>query len=517
MPVFEESGLLVRVPDWWRRRSRPRIAVTIGEEKQNRLGPDALLDFNVELALGDQRLTSSEWQRLLAGEEGLVLLKGQWVEVDRERLSSALDHWKTVEEEAARGGITFAEGMRLLAGASADLSADRDANSEVQAWSFVNAGSWLRELLAGLRDPARLAAIQPDRSLEAVLRPYQEKGLRWLWFLSKLGLGACLADDMGLGKTLQVLALLLALRTKRVRPSLVVSPASLLANWKAEIQRFAPSLTACYAHPSEMDRAAMQRLASNPGRALATTDVVLTTYGMVLRQSWLADQEWHLVVLDEAQAIKNPATRQTRAVKKLRGTARIALTGTPVENRLTDLWSLFDFLCPGLLGSSKRFSGFVKSMGKRTHDRYAPLRDLIQPYILRRLKTDPTVITDLPEKTEVKAYCGLGKKQAALYRKSVDELVTLLDEVDGMKRRGPRGADCSGGQRCRGLHGHGGQGTTPRPGKHRRDLRPRSGRPRPTSPAAKPGNVSNRVDRLDHSEPRSTGPGSLDLRCRPPG
>jgi len=438
VPVFEESGLLVRVPDWWRKRPRPRVGVTIGERKQNRLGEDTLLDFNVELALGDHAISREEWEQLMEGEDGLVLLKGQWVEVDRERLAQALDHWKALEKGAGQG-VSFIDGMRLLAGAPQDLDPGEARNGQDREWSFVNAGSWLEEMLAGLRDPDRLAVVRTGSTLKARLRPYQEKGLNWLWFLSNLGLGACLADDMGLGKTIQVLALLLKMRKNRKkqdRPSLVVVPASLLANWKVETTRFAPALEARFVHPSEAGKAELSEMAARSSKALAGVDVVLTTYSMVLRQTWLLDVKWGLVVLDEAQAIKNPVARQTRAVKKLKSVARIVLTGTPVENRLTDLWSLFDFLCPGLLGTPTRFKAFVKSLEKRAQDRYAPLRNLVQPYILRRLKTDRTVIADLPEKTEVKAYCGLGKKQAALYKKSVHELAVLLDGAQGMKRRG---------------------------------------------------------------------------------
>jgi non-specific serine/threonine protein kinase len=177
-------------------------------------------------------------------------------------------------------------------------------------------------------------------------------------------------------------------------------------------------------------------MGDNPSKSLEKFDVVLTTYGMLLRQKWLLDVPWRLVILDEAQAIKNPATRQRRTVKQLKADARIALTGTPVENRLSDLWSLFDFLCPGLLGSAAKFQQFVKDLEAREHDRYAPLRNLVGPYVLRRLKTDKRIITDLPDKTEMKAFCGLSKKQAALYAKAVEELALALENLDGIRRRG---------------------------------------------------------------------------------
>jgi non-specific serine/threonine protein kinase len=429
VPLYEESGLLIRVPDWWARRPRPRVVVSIGNEKKNVLGPEAILDFQVRMAIGDDMLAESEWKGLLAGEDGLAFLKGQWVEVDREKLTEALAHWKRVERDAGDQGISFVEGMRLLAGAPADLVPGDDET--VRAWSFAQAGTWLKDLLAQLRSPDTLSASLPAGDLHAVLRHYQETGVRWLRLLSRLGLGACLADDMGLGKTIQVIALLLMTRTESHGPSLIVLPASLLSNWKAEIERFAPSLSARYLHSSVEATGGVTAPAD-----LTRVDVVLTTYGMLLRQSWLEEVSWNVVILDEAQAIKNPGARQTKAVKRLRARARITLTGTPVENRLTDLWSLFDFLCPGLLGSAARFTRYAKALSGGGGDRFAPLRALVQPYILRRMKTDRAVITDLPEKTEVPAFCGLTKLQAALYQKVVDRMTHELEGTDGIARRG---------------------------------------------------------------------------------
>ncbi|MBI3621810.1 MAG: DEAD/DEAH box helicase [Nitrospirae bacterium] len=450
VPLLEEHGLLVRLPDWWRKRPRPRVAVTIGEKQQSRFTADAMLDFKVGLALGDRNLTEKEWRRIMASEDGLVRVKGQWVEVNREQLSQALAHWKHVETGAAGKGISFIEGMRLLAGAPANLDAGGAAGNGDREWSFVDTGQWLSTVLSGLRDPDGLASGGRSRELRGALRPYQETGHNWLWFLSNLGLGACLADDMGLGKTVQVLSLLLALKEQdaSAKPSLLVLPASLLANWKAEMKRFAPTLKGRFVHPSETAQSALAAMAGKPDGALENADVVLTTYGMLLRQKWLLDVQWRLVVLDEAQAIKNPSARQTRTVKQLKADARIALTGTPVENRLSDLWSLFDFLCPGLLGSAATFKKFVKGLDAREHDRYAPLRNLVRPYILRRLKTDKRVIADLPDKTEMKAFCGLAKKQAAVYAKSVEELARALE---GLDRSAAPGAGQAGGMQRRGL------------------------------------------------------------------
>ncbi|MDI7269301.1 MAG: DEAD/DEAH box helicase, partial [Myxococcota bacterium] len=217
------------------------------------------------------------------------------------------------------------------------------------------------------------------------------------------------------------------------RPSLLVVPASLVANWCAEIERFAPALGVFVAHQSMTP--AEELKSPDPGR-LDAADAVIATYGSLLRLSWPFEREWDLVVLDEAQAIKNPGAKQARAAKRLRARARIALTGTPVENRLSDLWSIFDFLCPGLLGSADAFARFVKHIGSASAGGYAPLRGLVRPYILRRLKTDRTVIDDLPEKTEVRAFCPLTRAQAALYQRSVEELAAGIEGREGIARRG---------------------------------------------------------------------------------
>jgi SNF2 family DNA or RNA helicase len=240
---------------------------------------------------------------------------------------------------------------------------------------------------------------------------------------------------MGLGKTIQVLSLLVVQHRESAEtlPNLLVAPASLLANWAAEIERFVPDLKVLIAHPSATPSDELKAIAPEK---LVATDLVITSYGSLLRIPWLATTSWQLVVLDEAQAIKNPVAKQTRAVKNLKARARIALTGTPIENRLGDLWSIFDFINPGLLGSAKEFTAYSKRLAAKPGSPYGPLRDLVRPYILRRLKTDKTVISDLPDKTEVKAYCPLSRKQAALYQQAVKELAQKLESIDGMKRRG---------------------------------------------------------------------------------
>ena len=439
LPLLEAAGIVVRVPGTWgaTRPPRPQVSATVGSKASSGLGTDALLDFRMEVTLDGERLTAAEIATLLAASKGLHLVRGRWVEVDRDKLGRMLDQFRAVERAAADGGLTFAGAMRLLAGAN--VSGNR-AIDEAPDWSRVVAGPWLANTLDNLRRPDGLARVEPGEDLKTTLRPYQQVGVRWLHFLSTLGLGACLADDMGLGKTMQVLALLLVLRRHRDggrRTSLLVAPASLLANWASEIERFAPSLRALVAHPSVMPAAELQAFDRDQ---LAAVDLVITSYGSLLRVPGLRTIAWQLVVLDEAQAIKNPGARQTRAVKALNAQARIALTGTPVENRLTDLWSIFDFINPGLLGSGKEFASFTKRLATRPQHPYGPLRELVRPYILRRLKTDKTVIADLPEKTTVKAYCHLTRTQAALYQQAVTELAALLNTehqgADGITRRG---------------------------------------------------------------------------------
>jgi non-specific serine/threonine protein kinase len=436
IPVFEESGLIVRVPDWWKPRHPPRatVDVRIDGRPGARLGAEALLDFSVGVALDGETLSDAEIKELLASVDGLVRLRGKWVELDRDRLAAALEHWKKVQRSVGKDGLTFFEGMRLLAGAPLERDLSATLPDATRVWTGVAAGPTLDAMLARLRSPNGEASASPE-GLRAELRPYQRSGVTWLRFLTQLGLGACLADDMGLGKTIQVIALLLGVKKARpasskAGPSLLVVPASLIANWTAELERFAPSLSYAIVHPSD---APAKSEAQVP---VDERDLVITTYGMLTRQSRLRERSWNLAILDEAQAIKNSGTRQTRAVKELRASGRIALTGTPVENRLSDLWSLFDFLNPGLLGSAKAFASLVKQMDARPERSYRPLRALVGPYILRRLKTDKRVIADLPDKTEVKAYCGLSRQQAALYEQAVRDLRDRLEQVDGIQRRG---------------------------------------------------------------------------------
>jgi non-specific serine/threonine protein kinase len=435
-PALESAGVVVRMPANWRmnRPARPQVKATVGSKAPSHLGMESLLDFQMEVTLDGENLSAAEIRQLLAHSEGLALIRGKWVEVDHGRLSRALEQFEAIERRAATDGLSFGEAMRMLAGAG--MTGDEAAGAADVDWSETVAGPWLAETLAGLRRPDGNARFNLGGLLAGTLRPYQHAGVQWLHLLARLRLGACLADDMGLGKTIQVLSLLLVLKNEaggQRKPCLLVAPASLLANWAAEIARFAPSLKAVMVHPSA---APAEKIDADDVDNLAHVDLVITSYGYLARTPWLVAARWRLAVLDEAQAIKNPGAKQTKTVKQLRADARIALTGTPIENRLSDLWSIFDFINPGLLGSSKQFSSFVKNLADRPHNPFGPLRDLVRPYILRRLKTDKRIIADLPDKTELKAFCPLSRKQAALYRRAVDELAQHLGDVDGMQRRG---------------------------------------------------------------------------------
>ncbi len=436
IPLMEAGGVRVRVPDFWKnnRPPRPSVSVVVGEKKESGMGLDALLSYRSVVAIDGEPLTPEEVRQLLAATDGLALIRGQWVEADPEKLKAALAFWDRTRTESP-DGLSLAASLRLLSGV--DTKGGDAGGAATPEWMGLAPGAWLEQTLAALRDPACLERIENIPGLLAELRPYQKTGVAWLSFMRELGLGACLADDMGLGKTIQVIAMLLhkpAAAEGSWRPGLLLAPASLLANWRAELERFAPGLRYRILHPSEMAGDAWKRALGNPAEAARDCDLALTTYGMAARWEKLRAVEWELVALDEAQAVKNPAARQTRAVKQLKARQRLALTGTPIENRLGDLWSLFDFLNPGLLGSAKAFG----RLAKRADDPavIGSIRSLVKPYILRRMKTDRRVIDDLPDKTEVKAWCGLSKPQAALYEQSVRDLAVQIEGTDGIRRRG---------------------------------------------------------------------------------
>jgi superfamily II DNA or RNA helicase len=423
VPLYEAAGILCRIPNWWRKhREAVKLTVNIGAKPRSVVGLDALVDFDAQLALGEERLTAAEVRQLLAQSEGLAFLKGRWVEVDHRRLQETLAAYEQAQRLARQDGLTLLEAMRLQLSTSRALGL-RAESCEVE----VSHGEWLKTVLAQLQRPETIPPAVCGPDFHASLRDYQRLGLNWLHTMKRLGLGACLADDMGLGKTVQVIALLSNVFMAKDEKVLLVVPASLIGNWTGEIAKFAPNLKYYVIHPQEKQ--------DNMAPANRGGGVFITTYGMLVRLDWLLQAEWDLLILDEAQAIKNPGTKQTKTVKQVKARSRIALTGTPVENRLADLWSIFDFLNQGLLGSAKEFTVFTKKM-QEGPDGYGKLKQAVAPFILRRLKTDPKVIADLPEKIAMKTYAALSKKQAALYGAAVTELQNKLETAEGIERKG---------------------------------------------------------------------------------
>ncbi len=431
VPIYEESGVLCRIPDWWKEAKRPpAIKIKVGDKAPSRVGFNALIDFNPEISLCGVSITPSELRKLAHESDGLVLLKGKWVEADAGRLKHALAAFERAARAAnGKDGISLFEALRLNI-TSDKLAAEIEGETAVSI--EINNGEWLAATLKKLTRPETVDVIGCGKDFRGSLRPYQQKGLNWLNLMKTLGFGACLADDMGLGKTVQVLALINsgAARSK----NLLVVPASLIANWISEIERFTPGLKYKLLHSSAKEKSACG--IDNIEKIASANDIIITTYATLQRYHKLCDIDWDMLVIDEAQNIKNPGAKQTGAVKRLKAAFRVALTGTPIENRLSDLWSIFDFIDRGLLGTLNEFTGFVRRL-RDSKEGYSRLKKTAGPFILRRLKTDKSIISDLPDKIEMKTYSTLSKKQAAIYEALVKEIKEALVNVDkGIERKG---------------------------------------------------------------------------------
>ena len=411
--AIEATGILCRIPNWWRRKSAGiSMTVKLGEETPSMLGFNALISVTPSLSVDGVPLTDQDIEDLLAQTDGLALLKGKWVEVNHARLKHLLEEMKR-----HAGEISLMDAVRAQMNQTADVG------------TLVTNGKWLSELLQNLRHPQSLRKSAPPATLHATLRPYQKDGYAWLTYMDRLSFGACLADDMGLGKTVQVLAYLEKLRkSKKDARVLLIVPASLLGNWQREKEKFVPAMPSLVLH-GQSAAALSELVVQSP------CFLTITTYGMAARIPSLKDITWDCIILDEAQAIKNPTTNQTRNIKKLSSRMRIAMTGTPIENDLTNLWSLFDFLNKGLLGTSNEFRSFCKKL-KDHPEQYAHLKAMVSPFMLRRVKTDKKIISDLPEKLESIDYIDLSRKQVVLYRKIVAEMETRILQASGMERRG---------------------------------------------------------------------------------
>lgn len=429
-PLLQTSGFRVLLPRWWggkKVRLSARAKVSGGKQSgKSRLTLDSLVHYEYQVLLGGQPIDRAEFMRLAALKQPLVRLRGHWVLLDAAQIEAGLRFF-----EQNSGELPLDEALRL------GLDADQEAGSIPM--ESVRADGWLKTLLDTLQQPEKIAVLPPPADLQAELRPYQLRGYSWLVFLRRYGLGACLADDMGLGKTVTTIAFLLHAKaeSRKTQPALVVCPTSVVGNWRREIQRFAPVLET-YIHQG-IERTTGEAF----GSQLKDVDVVLTSYPLLARdRETLETVQWSTVILDEAQNIKNSTTKQAQAARALKGDYRIALTGTPVENRLTELWSILHFLNPGYLGGEKTFRQRFANPIEKLDDADAAkrLKRLTTPFILRRLKTDPTIISDLPEKMEMKVYTNLTTEQGTLYEAVVKEVMERIERADedgdNMSRRG---------------------------------------------------------------------------------
>ncbi len=444
-PLLQEQGFGVEAPEWWDSPSA-RLGVKLRLDSPDALpeagagsasrsavgsqfGLGTLVKYRWDIAVGDLSLTLKEFEDLAARRTPLVRINGRWVEVRPEDVQAAVKFLR----ENPGGQVKVADAMRMAYGA--------DLKQTGLPVVGLEASGWLAGLLGGESAAAHLEILPAPATFLGTLRPYQLRGVSWLEFLERLGLGSCLADDMGLGKTIQLLALLAHEREAaaaqpeppHIGPTLLIVPMSVVGNWIHETKRFTPHLKMLVQHGPErlMGETLLERAAAS--------DLVLTTYALAHRDiETLSKVAWRRLVLDEAQYIKNPVAKQSQAVRSIPAEHRVALTGTPVENRLSELWSIMDFLNPGYLGGPAQFRTRFAVPVERYRDkaRAEQLRSLIRPFVLRRLKTDPTVVADLPEKIEGREFCHLTSEQASLYESCVRRMLGEVDQADGIHRRG---------------------------------------------------------------------------------
>lgn len=438
-----EAGWQVLLPAWWETASRkkPRLRAKVSSEAGSKgdslFGLDSLIDFDWRVAIGDTDLTEAEFTELVARNERLVRFRGKWVTLDPALLTQIRKVMASVDSSQ---GLSFQDVLQLhLLGSSDDAGSDATEQSpenEARIQLEVELNQHLLKLMSRLGQQAELPALAVPDGLQANLRTYQQDGYAWLAFLRRFGLGACLADDMGLGKTVQLIAYLMHLKETdkgEKLPSLIICPTSVLGNWQKEISRFAPSLKVMLHYGSG-------RLEGEAFHAAAAhADVILTSYATsTLDQELLKGCTWAAICLDEAQNIKNAQTKQSAAVRSFSAKHRIALTGTPIENRLSELWSIYDFINPGFLGSSHGFQKRFSHAIEKEHDaqRTADLQKLVKPFMLRRKKKDPAIQLDLPDKNEMKTYIHLTAEQGALYNQTVNQLMDRMQKLEGIERKG---------------------------------------------------------------------------------
>ncbi|MBD2515161.1 DEAD/DEAH box helicase [Nostoc sp. FACHB-973] len=427
---FEDSGLGVILPpsltnrEGWANRLGLKITAETPKTKQGRLGLQSLLNFQWQLAIGGQIISKAEFDKLVALNSPLVEINGEWVELRPQDIKTAQTFFASRKDQMA---LSLEDALRLSTG-------DTQVIEKLPVVSFEASGT-LQELIGALTNNQAIEPLPTPAGFQGQLRPYQERGAAWLSFLERWGLGACLADDMGLGKTVQFIAFLLHLKEQDAleNPTLLVCPTSVLGNWEREVKKFAPNLKVLQYHGDKRPK----------GKAFVEAvkkhDLVITSYSLIHRDIKLLESvSWQIIVLDEAQNVKNSEAKQSKAVRQLPATFRIALTGTPVENRLQELWSILDFLNPGYLGTrqffQRRFAMPIEKYGDTAS--LSQLRSLVQPFILRRLKSDRQIIQDLPDKQEMTVFCGLTADQAALYQQVVEQSLAEIESAEGLQRRG---------------------------------------------------------------------------------
>ncbi|MFH0968628.1 MAG: DEAD/DEAH box helicase [Methanobacteriota archaeon] len=427
-PAIREKGVDLLLPAWWtEQRAKPRLELQAsrksGIASSGMLGISELISFDYRISIGDDSISPEEFKQASALKAPFVRVGGRWVSCDSVKLSQAL---KNFEKRYIRGKPTAGDLFRL----SMSEAADEDITISVQPKD-----EWAADLLSLMKNNQDQKKPQIPTSFKGVLRKYQEDGHAFLLRCTEQGFGVCLADDMGLGKTPQTIAWLLSIKKTdpKLGPALLVCPMSVVGNWEREFDRFSPSLKIWTHHGSSRTKGV------EFAGMIKGYDVVITTYHLAARdKDELTLLSWSVVILDEAQNIKNPHTNQTKAIKKLIAQRRVALTGTPVENRLLELWSIMDFLNPGYLGTQHAFQERYSVQIEQEKDQQATaeLRRLIRPFILRRMKTDQSIITDLPEKMESKVYCSLTREQATLYQAVVNDMAETLDTIAGIARKG---------------------------------------------------------------------------------
>jgi len=425
---LEENDFGVFLPSWWKNpNGRLGLTLDLDEEGSSTnksyslFTYNSLINFDWQFVIDDMKLSIDEFEKLSELKVPFVQLRGKWLKLEQDELDEAVEFFREYYNNLRMSDIL-------------QLELENEDFIDRQKFDLIIKGDF-NNTLQKIIEKSRIEIHDAPENFVGTLRPYQEKGYSWLLYLKQYGFGACLADDMGLGKTIQVIAYLLHKKNENptATPALIICPTSILGNWFREIQRFAPSLTTMIHHGSK--RTLDERFFGNA----SNYDLVITTYNLAQRDfDVLSQVDWSTIVIDEAQNVKNPSTKQSRKIKKLKCEYRIALTGTPIENRLSELWSILDFLNPGYLGSLKNFKeSYVNPIeNKQNSQRLNQLARLVQPFILRRLKTDPTIIKDLPEKNEFKVYCSMTEEQCVLYEAVVKDLIKRLNGLQGISRKG---------------------------------------------------------------------------------